>query len=382
MDKYGVWQGLSDEEKNAILNTKGAPDLADMVIKYGAWNDMPQKQKDLMINNADARQKLTDAGILLDNYKTNNPASKPLKAHDGGLAGAVIAGNDQINSIKRNNPPSKPLKGHDAGLGGSVSRGNNQLNGFKGNNPSSKGLKAHDSGLGGAVTTANDNVNNFKRNNPKIKNLKANDNASGPASSASNAVDIFSRKKDHTVTLTSIFKSITKKITGHARGTSFHSGGDALVNDQKGSNYRELIITRKSAFVPEGRNVFLPNLERGARVIPANKTKRILKSIPHFKNGTANNTRALGTLLKAGKISDSKSSIINQTVQVSNFSGLEEKLDKLDKLDEVLGYLSKILVKNPNLIMDGKRVSKIVEPGVSKNQMQNNVLTERGVFSG
>lgn len=382
LDKYGVWQGLSDSEKNAILNAKGAPALADMVIKYGAWNNLPQKQKDLLINNADARQKLIDSGILLDTYKTNNPASKPLKAHDGGLAGAVEAGNEQIDGIKRNNPPSKPLKGHDAGLGGSVLRGNNQLDGFKRNTPSSKGLKAHDSGLGGAVATANDNISNFKRNNPKIKNLKANDNASGPASSASNAVDIFSRKKDHTVTLTSIFKSITKKITGHARGTSFHSGGDALVNDQKGSNYRELIITRKSAFVPEGRNVFLPNLERGARVIPANKTKRILKSIPHFKNGTANNTRALGTLLKAGKISDSKSSIINQTVQVSNFSGLEEKLDKLDKLDEVLGYLSKILVKNPNLIMDGKRVSKIVEPGVSKNQMQNNVLTERGVFSG
>ncbi|WP_436635381.1 phage tail tape measure protein [Latilactobacillus sakei] len=382
LDKYGVWQGLSDTEKNAILNTKGAPALADMVVKYGAWNNLPQKQKDLLIDNTDARQKLIDSGILLDTYKTNNPASKPLKAHDGGLAGAVEAGNEQIDGIKRNNPPSKPLKGHDAGLGGSVLRGNNQLDGFKRNTPSSKGLKAHDSGLGGAVATANDNIGNFKRNNPKIKNLKANDNASGPASSASNAVDIFSRKKDHTVTLTSIFKSITKKITGHARGTSFHSGGDALVNDQKGSNYRELIITRKSAFVPEGRNVFLPNLERGARVIPANKTKRILKSIPRFENGTANNTRALGTLLKAGKISDSKSNIINQTVQVSNFSGLEEKLDKLDKLDEVLGYLSKILVKNPNLIMDGKRVSKIVEPGVSKNQMQNNVLTERGVFSG
>lgn len=382
LDKYGVWQGLSDAEKNAILNTKGAPALADMVVKYGAWNNLPQKQKDLLINNADARQKLIDAGILLDNYKTNNPASKPLQAHDGGLAGAVTAGNAQVDGFKSNNPPSKPLKAHDAGLGIAVTDADGKLVGFRQNNPESKGLKAHDAGLGGAVTTANDNVNNFKRNNPKIKNLKANDNASGPASSASNAVDIFSRKKDHTVTLTSIFKSITKKITGHARGTSFHSGGDALVNDQKGSNYRELIITRKSAFVPEGRNVFLPNLERGARVIPANKTKRILKSIPHFKNGTANNTRALGTLLKAGKISDSKSNIINQTVQVSNFSGLEEKLDKLDKLDEVLGYLSKILVKNPNLIMDGKRVSKIVEPGVSKNQMQNNVLTERGVFSG
>lgn len=356
LDKYGVWQGLSDEEKNAILNTKGAPDLADMVIKYGAWNDMPQKQKDLLINNTDARQKLIDAGILLDNYKTNNPASKPLKAHDGGLAGAVEAGNDQINSIKRNNPPSKPLKGHDAGLGGSVLRGNNQLDGFKGNTPSSKGLKAHDSGLGGAVATANDNISNFKRNNPKIKNLKANDNASGPADDAASAVDRFSWKRDHKVTLTTVFETIEKKIKSFfANGTNNAPGGPAVVNDQNGANFQELVIPKGgNPLLFSGRNVFLPNLKKGSTVVPANKTKRILSSIPHFKNGTANNTRALGTLLKASAINQDTNVVINNNSQAADLKNVEVKLDKMimllsGKLTVDVDSDNRLIVKNDNI---------------------------------
>lgn len=356
LDKYGVWQGLSDSEKNAILNAKGAPALADMVIKYGAWNNLPQKQKDLLINNTDARQKLIDAGILLDTYKTNNPASKPLKAHDGGLAGAVEAGNDQINSIKRNNPPSKPLKGHDAGLGGSVLRGNNQLDGFKGNTPSSKGLKAHDSGLGGAVATANDNISNFKRNNPKIKNLKANDNASGPADDAVSAVDRFSWKRDHKVTLTTVFETIEKKIKSFfANGTNNAPGGPAVVNDQNGANFQELVIPKGgNPLLFSGRNVFLPNLKKGSTVVPANKTKRILSSIPHFKNGTANNTRALGTLLKASAINQDTNVVINNNSQAADLKNVEVKLDKMimllsGKLTVDVDSDNRLIVKNDNI---------------------------------
>lgn len=356
LDKYGVWQGLSDSEKNAILNAKGAPALADMVIKYGAWNNLPQKQKDLLINNADARQKLIDSGILLDTYKTNNPASKPLKAHDGGLAGAVEAGNEQIDGIKRNNPPSKPLKGHDAGLGGSVLRGNNQLDGFKRNTPSSKGLKAHDSGLGGAVATANDNISNFKRNNPKIKNLKANDNASGPADAASSAVDRFGWKRDHKVTLTTVFETVEKKIKSFfANGTNNAPGGPAIVNDQNGANFQELVIPKGgNPLLFSGRNVFLPNLKKGSTVIPANKTKRILKSIPRFKNGTANNTRALGTLLKANAINQDTNVVINNNSQAADLKNVEVKLDQMitllsGKLTVDVDSDNRLIVKNDNI---------------------------------
>lgn len=380
LDKYGVWQGLSDAQKNAILTTKGAPALADLVIKYGAWNDLPQKQKNLLINNADARQKLIDAGLLVDKYKINNPPSKALKGHDGGLAGAVIAGNNQVNSIKRNNPPSKALKGHDAGLGGAVSRGNSQVNGFKGNNPVSKGLKAHDSGLGSAVSNANAKVDNFKRNNPKIKNLKAKDNASGPASSASNSVDIFSRKKDHTVTLTSIFKTITKKLKGNERGTNYHSGGPMMVNDQKGPTFRELIQRPNGfSFIPEGRNVILPDEPIGTKVITASRTNRLLGGIPQFANGTAG-IPADAQILK--NINQAQSALTNQTINISGGNNdevvrnqevqIKIQQSQLDIMHTLLNVLTSQEPNNSSL--DLKQLAQMINKtnAQSKNMLRYN----------
>lgn len=380
LDKYGVWQGLSDAQKNAILTTKGAPALADLVIKYGAWNDLPQKQKNLLINNADARQKLIDAGLLVDKYKINNPPSKALKAHDGGLAGAVIAGNNQINSIKRNNPPSKALKGHDAGLGGAVSRGNSQVNGLKGNNPASKGLKAHDSGLGSAVSNANAKVDNFKRNNPKIKNLKANDNASGPAKNASNAVDIFGRKRDHTVTLTSIFKTITKKITGKRMGTDYHTGGPMMVNDQVGPTFRELIQRPNGfSFIPEGRNVILPDEPIGTKVITASRTNRLLGGIPQFANGTAG-IPADAQILK--NIDQAQSALTNQTINISGGNNdevvrnqevqIKIQQSQLDIMHTLLNVLTSQEPNNSGL--DLKQLAQMINEtnAQSKNMLRYN----------
>lgn len=356
LDKYGVWQGLSDAEKNAILNTKGAPALADMVVKYDAWNNLPQKQKDLLINNTDARQKLIDAGILLDNYKTNNPASKPLQAHDGGLAGAVTAGNAQVDGFKSNNPPSKPLKAHDAGLGIAVTDADGKLVGFRQNNPESKGLKAHDAGLGGVVVAGNNQIDSFKRNDPGLKYLKAHDNASGPADAASSAVDRFSWKRDHKVTLTTVFETVEKKIKSFfANGTNNAPGGPAVVNDQNGANFQELVIPKGgNPLLFSGRNVFLPNLKKGSTVVPANKTKRILSSIPHFKNGTANNTRALGTLLKASAINQDTNVVINNNSQAADLKNVEVKLDKMimllsGKLTVDVDSDNRLIVKNDNI---------------------------------
>lgn len=380
LDKYGVWQGLSDTQKNAILTTKGAPALADLVIKYGAWNDLPQKQKNLLVNNTDARQKLIDAGVLVDKYKINNPPSKALKAHDGGLAGAVIAGNNQINSIKRNNPPSKALKGHDAGLGGAVSRGNSQVNGFKGNNPASKAMKGHDSGLAGAVSNANARVDNFKRNNPGIKNLKAKDNASGPANNASNAVDIFGRKRDHTVTLTSIFKTITQKIKGKKLGTNYHTGGPMMVNDQPGPTFRELIQRPNGfSFIPEGRNVILPDEPIGTKVITASRTNRLLGGIPQFANGTAG-IPADAQILK--NINQAQSALTNQTINISGAKNdevvrnqevqIKIQQSQLDIMHTLLNFLTSQEPNNSGL--DLKQLTKIVNEtnAQSKNMLRYN----------
>jgi hypothetical protein len=76
----------------------------------------------------------------------------------------------------------------------------------------------------------------------------------------------------------------------HASGTTSHSGGLAIVNDQPGPLYEELITLKNGvSFIPKGRNVVLP-LPKGARVDKAADTDRILKRLPHFENGVNNQT--------------------------------------------------------------------------------------------
>lgn len=58
-----------------------------------------------------------------------------------------------------------------------------------------------------------------------------------------------------------------------------------VVNDQKGSTYRELVVPPSGKpFIPEGRDVVLP-LKKGTKIMPAKQTKSFLESLPHFAGG-------------------------------------------------------------------------------------------------
>lgn len=58
-----------------------------------------------------------------------------------------------------------------------------------------------------------------------------------------------------------------------------------MVNDQKGSTYREMIVPPNGQpYIPEGRDIMLP-MEKGTKIMPARQTKSFLESIPHFAKG-------------------------------------------------------------------------------------------------
>ena len=58
-----------------------------------------------------------------------------------------------------------------------------------------------------------------------------------------------------------------------------------VVNDQKGSTYKEMIIPPNGKpFIPEGRDVVLP-MKKGTKIMPANQTKSFLEELPHFASG-------------------------------------------------------------------------------------------------
>lgn len=67
----------------------------------------------------------------------------------------------------------------------------------------------------------------------------------------------------------------------YARGTDGHRGGNALVNDGRGAELIQMPNGRM--FIPNGRNVFMPNAPRGMKVLSAERTASLMgKSSPTF----------------------------------------------------------------------------------------------------
>lgn len=60
----------------------------------------------------------------------------------------------------------------------------------------------------------------------------------------------------------------------YANGTGGHKGGNALVNDGRGAELLQMPNGRM--FIPNGRNVFLPNAPKGMKVLPAEQTARVM----------------------------------------------------------------------------------------------------------
>lgn len=68
----------------------------------------------------------------------------------------------------------------------------------------------------------------------------------------------------------------------YAKGTDGHKGGNALVNDGRGAELIQMPNGRM--FIPNGRNVFLPNAPKGMKVLPADRTAQLLgRNSPTFR---------------------------------------------------------------------------------------------------
>lgn len=69
-------------------------------------------------------------------------------------------------------------------------------------------------------------------------------------------------------------KSKLASVKGYANGTNGHKGGNALVNDGNGA---ELVqMPNGQSFIPNGRNVLIPNAPKGMKVLPANGTAQLM----------------------------------------------------------------------------------------------------------
>lgn len=128
-----------------------------------------------------------------------------------------------------------------------------------------------------------------------------------------------------------------------ATGTSYHSGGPALVNDGAGP---ELIVDKGRAFIAGGGKPSILNLSKGAKVFTASQTRDIFmrSGVPAFKQGVGDIHYGSDEIVadngkKDDKKKDTKKKTTNNNKKSSKSSKKGEKDDSYSKLIDIIDYI-------------------------------------------
>ncbi|HFI0171038.1 TPA: phage tail tape measure protein [Streptococcus suis] len=325
----GQWESLSPQEKALVVD--GQPAIKAIVESkenLAIWNSMPEGVKKLLGENQQFMSSAETAKTTLNNWNLLQPTQKDLIANDlasGNAASAqqainaltgktvglnaddlpllskVVESNQAVNSLQQTNIP---VMNAVDGTGPAVAQAQAGVNSPTQNSPIPMfGLNS----TGPAVAQTSASVNSPKQFQPI--GMFAQNNTAGPVAQATQAVNsprqhspavinatnnASSQARQATWDLNSIPRTITSTITTfvqkifkNEKGTDFHPGGLAMVNDQKGPLYKELVtLPTGESFIPEGRNVILP-LPRGSKVLPARQTRDLMESygIPKYAEG-------------------------------------------------------------------------------------------------
>ncbi len=321
------WNSLTPEEK--VLVTNGSPAIEAIVTSkdmLNQWNAMPEEVKKILGSNEQFLSSAEGAKTALSAWNFMTPQQKELVAKNltsgdvalaqqtiDSLTGktATLDANDMtndpvkraldnVNSVKQNAPASVKAKND---TGGQVASAKSDVNSVKQNSPSIVRAK---NDTGSQVGSARTSVNSVRQNSPTA--IKARNDTGGVISDVIGSLSQIPAIK---------WVSIMAKKVGLEKGTNYHEGGLAVVNDQKGSTYKELVsLPNGTSFIPEGRDVMLP-LPRGSKVLKASKTKQLF---PHYANGIGFDNTNISHLTK--RMGDLNERNITVKQETGNFDSL------------------------------------------------------------
>nr|DAG55479.1 MAG TPA: tail tape measure [Caudoviricetes sp.] len=374
LQKLGEWDKTKAEQKELLFqNDKGLLAIYQSKDQLNIWNGMPTNVKELLCEDKNFTSNAERAKEMLNKWNSATPDQKDLIAHNK-TAGDVSAAISMIYSV----PDAKNtnLTATD-NTGGSTASAQGKINNV--NQKSIPGILASDL-TGGATGSAQSKINNV--NQKSVPGILASDLTGGPTSSAKGKIDsvhgktvhisavdrasgIISGIKGWIDSLHDKVINVTTRHTKNEKGTNFHPGGLALVNDQKGGTYRELVtLPDGTSFIPKDRNVMLP-LPRGSKVLPANKTKQLF---PRYANGIGfENTRVADVARRIGNLQSQRDVVVassddSNVIRAINklIELVAENTDSLDKL-----AARQIIIEN---YMDTERVGRSVAKSVTSEQ--------------
>ena len=415
----GKWKDMTLEEKQVIVkNQAGLQAIFDSETHLKTWNSMPAEVKELLMKNADVMNKAEEASKALSNYEALKPKQKELLANDESVRTAVARSTDTLTTWNATTPFTKDLKADPTNVLNNGQLSIDKITALNFASAETKSLDAVDN-TSAAVGSAILSVNSPKQEAPI--NLFAADQTGGVRNETSGAInaikqydpvnilakngtnDTVSEVKsgvngiqDKTVTINardnasgvlSGIKSWIDSVTGnfftnifaskHAHGTNYHPGGLAIVNDQRNSNYKEMVtLPNGRSFIPQGRDVLLP-LPRGSKVLRADKTRRLMREmgVPKYASGIGIPSDA--KFLR--EIEQAQRNITIQTTSVQNGQDTDKIVSEMAILRASLEkLLTAILNKDTNAYLDSSKVTDIVTK--TQKEREKMLLRMKGVI--
>lgn len=415
----GKWKDMTLEEKQVIVkNQAGLQAIFDSETHLKTWNSMPAEVKELLMKNADVMNKAEEASKALSNYEALKPKQKELLANDESVRRAVARSTDTLTTWNATTPFTKDLKADPTNVLNNGQLSIDKITAWNFASAETKSLDAVDN-TSAAVGSAILSVNSPKQEAPI--NLFAADQTGGVRNETSGAINAIKQYdpvnilakngtnstvsevktgvngiQDKTVTISardnasgvlSGIKSWIDSVTGnfftnifaskHAHGTNYHPGGLAIVNDQRNSNYKEMVtLPNGLSFIPQGRDVLLP-LPRGSKVLRADKTRRLMREmgVPKYASGIGIPSDA--KFLR--EMEEAQRNITIQTTSVQNGQDTDKVVSEMRILRSSLEkLLTAILNKDTNAYLDNSKVTDIVTK--TQKEREKMLLRMKGVI--
>lgn len=329
MGEVGKWDQLWLTEKMLLVNGDEAKlELYETINAMGAWNQYVLDRKALGIDNADAVYKLFTTQEQIKQWNTLPVDQKKLLADNTDLTTKIFAStesytawtqmpdnikhmladnvdlktklNDGTFSIEQYNqvlPLLKKMYGDNFDVTTKTQKAKNEIDDYnKNHHPEQKVLTGNNADVLNKEQTARDKLSQYNSIQIPEKKMTAKDDVTPNVKKAVKSYQEVSVLQDKTISfkLTAFFddtwdkvkKAFNQKgnsITGnYANGTNYHPGGLALVNDQLGARYKELVkLPNGHAFIPQERNTLL-DLPRGSAVLKASQTAKLF---PRYAEG-------------------------------------------------------------------------------------------------
>ncbi|OCM85550.1 phage tail tape measure protein [Streptococcus agalactiae] len=272
LEAEGGWDRLKFIAKNANLETNARVTMAEVLVETGKWDALKPEDKKLIVDGHQGIQSIVESE---EHLKIWNSLPEGVKRILG----------DNKDFLDKKGVATKALENWN-----SLSLKQQKL--------LAKDMTSSD------VEKAKKAVNSIVQKKPT--SIKAKNDTKPDVNSAQRAIDSAKQRQPISIRarndaggvieqlLASIPRTVTIGIAAaaanafkFANGTDYHPGGFAMVNDQKGPLYKELVtLPNGQSFIPDGRDVVLP-LPKGSKVMKASMTRDYMKNlgIPKYANG-------------------------------------------------------------------------------------------------